>query len=142
MGKSVSKIRHIQEMNEKIEEKFLEEQKLLNTVTAGLKGATANVGARTQNALSTKQKIRKNPKLEGLTQKVKTRSEFLNKQLEFLKKELSDYNTELGELKKTSPDYAKEIDQVVKQIGTYYSGIDNMISQGNSLQNLSIQYLG
>lgn len=141
MGKSVSKIRHIQEMNEKIEEKFLEEQ-LLNTIKAGVKGAGANVGTRLQNAVSTKQKIRKSPKLESLTVKVKTRSEYLNKQLEFLKKELLEYSNELDELKKSSPDYGKEIDQLKTQVSSYYGQIDNLVTQGNKLQTLNIQYLG
>lgn len=141
MSKSISKIRHIQEMNEKLEEKFLEEQ-LLNSLKAGVKGAAANVGTRTKNALSSKQKIRKSPKLESLNVKIKTRSEYLNKQLEYLKKELSDYNNELNEMKKTSPDYTKEIDQVIAQVNSYYSGIDNLVGQGNNLQGLNIQYFG
>lgn len=141
MSKSISKIRHIQEMNEKLEEKFLDEQ-LANTIKAAAKGAVANIGTRTKNALSSKQKIRKSPKLESLNVKVKTRSEFLNKQLEFLKKELSDYNQELNALKSTSPDYAKEIDQVISQVNSYYNGIETLVGQGNNLQTLNVQYFG
>ena len=142
MKKSYSKIRHINEANQKLENEFLEEQKLLNTVRAGVEGMAKNIGTRVQNAVSTKQKIRKNPKLEGLTQKVKVRSEFLNKQLEYLKKELSEYKVELTTLKTTSPDYTKEIDQVIGQVDAYYGGIDGLVSQGTTLQNLNVQYFG
>jgi chromosome segregation ATPase len=138
--KSYSKIRHINEANQKLEREFLDEQGVLNTLKAGVQGAAKNIGTRVQNATSTKQKIRKSPKLEALTQKVKVRSEFLNKQLDFLKKELSEYKVELEQLKKNSPNYTKEIDAVIAQVDAYYNGVDGLVTQGNNLQNSSIQY--
>jgi hypothetical protein len=49
MAKSYSKIRHIQEINQKLEEQYLNEGKFLNTVRAGAAGAVANVGTRLDN---------------------------------------------------------------------------------------------
>lgn len=140
MKKSYSKIRHINESNQKLESEFLDEQKLLNTVRAGVEGAAKNVGTRVANAVSGKSKIRKSPKLEGLTQKVKVRSEYLNKQLEYLKKELSEYRVELTTLKTTTPDYSNEIDVVINRVNTYANGIDGLVTQGTNLQNSTIQY--
>jgi uncharacterized coiled-coil DUF342 family protein len=59
-----------------------------------------------------------------------------------LKKELSEYKTELATLKTTSPDYTMEIDQIIGQVDSYYNGIDGLVAQGNTLQNLNVQYFG
>jgi len=141
MKKSYSKIRHINESNQKLESEFLDEQKLLNTVRAGIEGAAKNVGTRVANAVSG-DKIRLNPKLEGVSQKVKVRSEYLNKQLKFLRKELFDYNAELVLLKaqQKQEGYQDDIDAVIKQVSSYDDAIGGLITLGQDLQNSSVQY--
>ena len=139
MKKSYSKIRHIQEVNQKIENGLLNEQKILNTVRAGIEGAAKNVATRVNNAFGD-DKIRKSGKLEGVTQKVKVRSEFLNKQLEFLKTELNEYKTELATLKTENPKYSGEVDGLLGEIQAYLNLTNSLITQVTKIQNLKINY--
>jgi predicted nucleic acid-binding Zn-ribbon protein len=140
MKKSYSKIRHIQETNERLEKEFLEEQKLLNKLRAGIEGAGANIQARAGNMFG-KEKIRKNPKLQGLLAKIKTRQEYLRKQLEYMTTELNEYSQELAALKTATPDYQNEISQVENQTKAYVQSISNAIAQGDALTKFNVQYV-
>ena len=145
MRKSYSKIRHIQEANERIEENYLQEQGIFNSVKAGVAGAAKNVATRAQNlgsAISSKgqKKIPKNPKLEAVVKKVKVREDYLNKQLNFLKQELEEYKQELSAASAATPDYKAEFDKTTGVINGYLQSINNTLAQGQSLQNYSVTY--
>jgi chromosome segregation ATPase len=145
MKKSYSKIRHIQEANERIEENYLQEQGVFNTVRAGVAGAAQNIGTRAQNlgnALKSKgqKKIPKNPKLEAVVKKLKIREDYLNKQLNFLKQELEEYKQELSNASTATPDYKPEFDKTISVIDGYITSIDNTLAQGQSLQSYSVTY--
>jgi hypothetical protein len=145
MAKSYSKIRHIQEINQKLEEQYLNEGKFLNTVRAGAAGAVANVGTRLDNlgnAVRSKgqKKVLKNPKLEAVVKKIKVREDYLRKQLEYLKKELDEYLTTLSEASTTTPDYKPEFDKTMAVVNQYKQSIDATLTKGDELSNYSVNY--
>lgn len=144
---SYTKKRKIQELNESIEEKYFQEknekivnEQLMNTLKAGVEGAAKNIASRAKNLFSGKQKIRKSPKLEGLFQKVKVRTEFLEKNLDFMTEELNQYYDELKVLKDKSPDYDNEIELVMSQVDTYKKLIEQVKKMGDTLQESNVTY--
>lgn len=139
MNRSYSKQRHIQEANSKLEKQFLEEQGVFNKIKSAVKGVQAGLQARKENIFGSNF-IRQNPKLQNLVAKLKTRSEFLEKELTNMKTEVSNYITELNDLKQKNPQYAATIDPAVTQSNTYLQSIENVIAQAAELQKFNVEY--
>jgi uncharacterized protein YukE len=138
--KSYSKIRHIKEANQKIEDNFLSEQKILNTVRAGLAGAGTNIKTAATNVFDSSQDIDKSRQLEGLFKKVKVRSEYLDKQLDYLTQELTQLQQKMNELGAAKPNYADEVKTVTPMITNYVNNIANLKKVGENLRNTNIEY--
>jgi chromosome segregation ATPase len=138
--KSYSKIRHIKEANQKIEDNFLSEQKIFNNLKAGVAGVGANLKTAATNVFDSSQDVDKSRQLEGFLKKVKVRSEYLDKQLDYLTQELGQLQEKMNELAKTKPNYADEVKTVTPIITNYISNITNLKKIGENLRNTSITY--
>lgn len=138
MGKSFSKIRHIQKINETIEDKFLEEQ-LLNRVSTAVQGVSKKVGTAVQN-ITGGSLIRKSAELESGLKKMQVRTKHVVEQLEYLKKESSDYANELLNYAKEHPDYEPTANEQVQYYNNLFKQIDTMIGSLNKIKDEKIDY--
>jgi chromosome segregation ATPase len=137
MGTSYSKLRHIQEVNLRLEQEHLDEQR--GNLKAKVAGLKANVGARLQN-VGGATKLMQNPKLQGLLAQVKSRKTSLDKQLTYLSTELNNILTEVNQLKTTRPDFAPEAEQIETVIKNYQTAINALLEAGKSIDTFSYQY--
>jgi len=108
MSKSVSKIRHIQEMNEKLEEKFLEEQ-LLNKVAAGVAGKAQEFKTKRENKKGETFQ-NKSPKLEAGLKKMQVRTKHVIEQIDYLITETDEYLRELVNMADKQPSWKNTIE--------------------------------
>lgn len=113
MGKSISKIRHIQEMNEKIEKQFLQENKkplnenIFNRIFANIRGLGSRFVTFGQNLGSLASGgTAQNPKLNAAKARLKQRSANLVK-------EITDFQTDINILF-SSEDFSKVQGRVEK----------------------------
>lgn len=140
MTKSYSKIRHIQEVNQRLEEQYLEEQRL-NKLKSKVKGALTGLKTRAQNlktAVSGNPQPLKNPKVEALLTKIKTRQDYLKKQLEYLSTELSQYTQELQAMTDKGVN-DPSIQQMKQLLANYQNAINQTVTQGDSLSKYTTQ---
>jgi len=149
MGKSVSKIRHIQEMNEKIEKTFLNENKNIikenwwDRVIANARGFGSRFATLGSNLGS---KVRKDSTLEAAKVRIDSRAGRLYKELEGFQDDLRslfDKKDKLkvqGKIEKAYQDADSNRErEVIKgdqdSLGEFREDISQLISNAESLKN-------